>query len=141
MNIIVIREYTKTDYSYHNLYMDIDILIGKNLKRLRQERGLSQEKLAELIGTPATRLSAYEHGREGMGKNIMARICAVLNVRPYEFFLENNSLAPATELEKKALYMARVAEKMGVSYIAEEMVAYTTHRIDEIKKHKKEGNV
>lgn len=118
---------------------DIDKLLGKNLRRIREMKGISQEKLAEMINTPATRLSAYETGREGMGKDIMMRICKSLNVRPYEFYIENDTPIPATDLERKALYTAREAEKIGAGNIAEEAIEYTAHRLQVIKKQKKDG--
>lgn len=58
---------------------DIDRLMGRNLKRMREERGWSQEKLAEMIDTDRRYISAIENGR-GMGKNLLDRLCSVFEV-------------------------------------------------------------
>lgn len=58
---------------------DIDRLMGQSLKRMREERGWSQEKLAEMIDTDRRYISAIENGR-GMGKNLLDRLCRVFGV-------------------------------------------------------------
>lgn len=118
---------------------DIDLIIGRNLRRLRVSRKLSQERLGEMVSCIHTKISALENGKEGMGKDIMTRICKALNVHPYEFYIEPDTPLPATALEKKALFTVREAEKMGVGYVAEEACEYTAHRIQTIKKEKKAG--
>lgn len=53
--------------------------MGQHLKRMREERGWSQEKLAEMIDTDRRYISAIENGR-GMGKNLLDRLCRVFEV-------------------------------------------------------------
>jgi transcriptional regulator with XRE-family HTH domain len=43
--------------------MDMRKLVGRNVKRIRQEKGLTQEQLAELSGFSQQYLSGLEHGR------------------------------------------------------------------------------
>jgi transcriptional regulator with XRE-family HTH domain len=43
--------------------MDMRKLIGRNVKRIRQEKGLTQEQLAELSGFSQQYLSGLEQGR------------------------------------------------------------------------------
>ena len=43
--------------------MDMRKLVGRNVKRIRQEKGLTQEQLAELSGFSQQYLSALEQGR------------------------------------------------------------------------------
>ncbi len=63
---------------------DLDRLMGQNLKRLREERGWSQERLAEMIDTDGRYISAVENGR-GMGKSLLDRLCGVLGVEEDAF--------------------------------------------------------
>ncbi|MBI5847516.1 MAG: helix-turn-helix transcriptional regulator [Nitrospirae bacterium] len=70
---------------------DIDVLIGINLKRIRTEKGLSQEKLGKLINNAKTKISALENGKEGLGKELMAKLCTALQVKPAEFYLESDT--------------------------------------------------
>src|SRR5260370_29843567 len=43
--------------------MDMRKLVGRNVKRVRQERGLTQEQLAELSGFSQQYISGLEQGR------------------------------------------------------------------------------
>lgn len=111
---------------------EIDRLIGKNLRRLRAARGLSQKALADSIDTPAPRISAYENGIEGMGKDIMTRICNVLHVQPYEFYLAPGVPMAADEEELELLEKMREARELG---IIDGMIDYANYLI---AKHTKE---
>lgn len=63
---------------------ELDKQMGRNLKRLREERGLSQEQLAELIESDRRYISAMENGR-GIGDSILQRLCRVLAVTDEAF--------------------------------------------------------
>jgi transcriptional regulator with XRE-family HTH domain len=43
--------------------MDMRKLVGRNIKRIRQEKGLTQEQLAEVSGFSQQYLSGLEQGR------------------------------------------------------------------------------
>lgn len=58
---------------------ELDKQMGRNLKRLREEQGLSQERLAELIESDRRYISAMENGR-GIGDSVMQRLCRVFAV-------------------------------------------------------------
>ena len=75
---------------------ELDKQMGRNLKRLREERGLSQEQLAELIESDRRYISAMENGR-GIGDSILQRLCRVLAVTDEAF-------APAGVQEQREGY-------------------------------------
>lgn len=54
--------------------------IGKNIRDIRLERGLSQEALAEMCEFSNTTLSAYENSRKIPNLTTIARIAKQLNV-------------------------------------------------------------
>jgi transcriptional regulator with XRE-family HTH domain len=43
--------------------MDMRKLVGRNVRRIRQKRGLTQEKFAEISGFSQQYLSSLENGR------------------------------------------------------------------------------
>ncbi len=43
--------------------MDMRLLVGSNVKRVRQEKGLTQEQLADLSGFSQQYISGLEQGR------------------------------------------------------------------------------
>lgn len=55
---------------------DFDRLMGNNLKRVRVERGWSQEKLAEMIDTDRRYISAVENGRGNVKRYDCYFVCA-----------------------------------------------------------------
>lgn len=73
---------------------EIGLLMGKNLRRMRQQRAWSQEQLAELTGSDKRYISAMENGR-GIGKNMLDRLCEVFAVEEEAF------TAQATPQESK----------------------------------------
>lgn len=64
---------------------------------------------------------------------------STLNIEPVEFYIDEQTILPATELEKKALFMARAAESARLDYIAEEIVEYGNQRIERKKKEQKKA--
>lgn len=65
---------------------DLNRLMGKKLKQMREERGWSQELLAEMIDSDRRYISALENGR-GIGSSILARLCEVFGVEEQTFTL------------------------------------------------------
>lgn len=112
---------------------DLDILIGKNLKRIRESKKLSQENLGEMINITNTKISAIENGREGMGKDIMTRICNTLNIRPDEFYINKETPVLQDKDEQKMINIYREAKELG-SMIAEKIPEYGKFIIKETKK-------
>jgi len=59
---------------------DIDILVGKNLKRLREEQGKSQQYIGDLIELTNQQISKFERGINGFNVSqlyIIAQECDV----------------------------------------------------------------
>lgn len=67
-----------------NVKKDLDAMMGKNLKRMREERGWSQEQLAEMIDSDRRYISAMENGR-GIGSKVLARLCEVMKAEESAF--------------------------------------------------------
>ncbi len=65
--------------SKRRIHSQINELMGRNLRRMRKERGWSQKELADLIGTDMRYISVMERGR-GIGKDLLDRLCAVFGV-------------------------------------------------------------
>jgi transcriptional regulator with XRE-family HTH domain len=70
--------------------MDIIKVFGENLKRLRIEKGLSQEKFAELCGMHRTYISAVERQRRSISLENVQRIADALNIETYMLFLPDD---------------------------------------------------
>lgn len=54
-------------------------IIGRNIKQVRSLEGISQEKLAELIGKSSHFISLLERGESGLSVSTVIDICRVLH--------------------------------------------------------------
>lgn len=61
-----------------------------NLRRLRKERGLTQERLAELSGLHLTDVGRIERAERDPGVRTVARLASGLDVPVRELFGEND---------------------------------------------------
>jgi transcriptional regulator with XRE-family HTH domain len=73
--------------------MDLKQIFLQNMRRLRAEAGISQMKLAELCGTSASYIGAIEIGIRFPSMKLLAKIAGALDVKPYQFFLEEGENA------------------------------------------------
>lgn len=65
--------------------------IGKNIKRIREAAGMTQEKLGDIIGSNQQLISAYENNRMNPSSKMLAKISAALNV-PIDTLFENGTV-------------------------------------------------
>ncbi|TAL04288.1 MAG: XRE family transcriptional regulator [Rhodospirillaceae bacterium] len=64
--------------------MDIREIFAANLRRLRSDRGLSQEELAHEADVNRTYMSKLEKAGSYVGLEIIAKLAKVLDVEPAE---------------------------------------------------------
>lgn len=63
-------------------------MVGDTVRTLRNERGLTQEQLAQLAGLDRTTLVNFESGRRGLLYERLFDIADALDVPTAELFLE-----------------------------------------------------
>ncbi len=66
--------------------MDIKIEFGKKIRRMRQNRGLTQEELAEAIDISQRALSAIERGENFVTSDTINKLLPALNTTLEELF-------------------------------------------------------
>ena len=66
--------------------MDIKILVGKRVKKLRNKLGVSQEELADLAGLDRTYITSVESGRRNISIVNIEKLANALKVTLKEFF-------------------------------------------------------
>jgi transcriptional regulator with XRE-family HTH domain len=66
----------------------IDSLIGGNIRANRLARGLTQGKLAKLIGVTCQQVQKYEKGKDRVGGSRLVQIAEALNI-PVASLFEN----------------------------------------------------
>ncbi len=58
----------------------INIQIGQNIRQIREDAGLTQERLADILGIGDKHVSAIERGAVGLSLPTLMRICEALSV-------------------------------------------------------------
>ncbi len=66
---------------------DINSEVGFNIRRIREERGLSQEELAALAGLHRAYVGQIERGEKNMGLKNLEKIAKALEV-PVRFLVD-----------------------------------------------------
>lgn len=79
--------------------MDICEAVGKRLRELRKNRGLSQEKMAETAGVNPKYYSEIERGKRNITLKVMDKISASLGITFRDFFQfpTDEKLSPEAE--------------------------------------------
>jgi len=89
-------------------------MIGRRVKQLRMEKGLTLTELAEKAGVAKSYLSSIERDiQSNPSIHFLEKICAVLDV-PIESFLQNKT-SLHKELDEEWLGLVREAMDSGIS--------------------------
>lgn len=65
---------------------DINKIIGKNLKKLRTSKGITQEELAEILKLQPQSVTVIETGRTFISGDVLEKICNYFNIEPSVLF-------------------------------------------------------
>lgn len=70
--------------------MDIVSVFAGNLRKYRKEKGLSQEKFAEMTGLHRTYISAIERKKRSIALENVQKIADALEIDTYLLFIQND---------------------------------------------------
>ena len=77
--------------------------LGSRIRRYREYRGLSQKRLAEMIGVSNSRVSNWETGLNRPDADILADICRALKVSPSELLDVQLTQEDLTDQERRVV--------------------------------------
>lgn len=81
---------------------EINRIIGKNLKRIRMSRGITQKRLAGMVGLSYQQISRIEHGFS-TSPSRLERLADVLGISVSSLTMEPNHKKKAWQVTKKYL--------------------------------------
>ncbi|ARP98079.1 helix-turn-helix domain-containing protein [Pseudorhodoplanes sinuspersici] len=83
--------------------MDMRRLVGENVRRIRQDRGLTQEQFADLSGFSQQYLSGLERGRRNPTVVTLFELATALKAQPVELLapVEGTELGQAPSTPKR----------------------------------------
>ena len=101
--------------------------LGKQLQNLREEKGLTQDEIAELMGISRTTISKIENGLWNFSVEKLQEYCNVLGI---ELQLNSSVLdfEPIFEIEDSILYH-RTEPQFTCSFIRNHDMSYKTDNI------------
>ena len=67
-------------------FMKEDVLLAKRIKRLRRERGLTQEELSDLLAMNASYITQVEAKQQGLSLPMVYRLTKIFHLSLQEFF-------------------------------------------------------
>lgn len=86
--------------------------IGNRIRKYRENRGLNQKELAQLIGVSNSRVSNWEQGINRPDADILVDICKALNVSPSELLDVRLSPDELNDLERKIVMAYRTKTEL-----------------------------
>ena len=89
--------------------MDLKQEVGKNIQKIRKERKITQENLAELINIETISMSKIETGKSYPTSENLSKIANILNVEPYELFIFENT-KNTEELKQEIIHLVKNIE-------------------------------
>ncbi len=99
--------------------MNIKQQLGKKIKRMRQKRGLTQEKLAEMVDISLRTMSGIEIGENFVTSDTLEKILKALETDLEELFTFEHIKNEDELLKDINLYIARLStnkEKLEIAY-------------------------
>jgi transcriptional regulator with XRE-family HTH domain len=93
----------KEKYIKNNIKMPLEKLVIDNIKRIRKEKRISQEKLAEACNTATSYIGLMEIYRNVPKLSTIEKIASALDVDPIILFQNSYQLPAKKEAELKAI--------------------------------------
>ena len=81
--------------------------IGGRIRKYREEQGINQKQLAQMIGVSNSRVSNWEQGLNRPDADILAAICRVLKVSPSQLLDVNLAPDELDEQERRVIQAYR----------------------------------
>lgn len=89
--------------------MEVREVLGRGIARLRKERGLTQEKLAERIDVSTQFLAAVERAKKTPSFDTLEVLCTVLGVSPSTLFAAGEEAVARSDVANSDLRRAIAA--------------------------------
>lgn len=88
----------------------IKTIFGSIVKELRNQKGITQEELAEFIGMQPQAIAKIETGRTFVSSETLVKLCNFFEVDPSVFFIKNI----ATKSQEDLNYISEIKRMLPV---------------------------
>lgn len=90
MDIFVLCFIHKLDVRNVVTKMELNKYVGNKIKQLRISRSITQDSLADKLGTTRQTISRYENGDRKVNQDVLFALSKILNVKVDDFFPSRN---------------------------------------------------
>ncbi|AFM40174.1 putative transcriptional regulator [Desulfosporosinus acidiphilus SJ4] len=101
---------------------NIQEVVGKNIKLFRQTKGLTQERLAELVNVSTSYIGYLERGLRSPSLDLLARIGTALDVEPTVLLAGSSEETEPILKKLNALLIGK--DPIPINFLYEVAVAY-----------------
>ena len=95
---------------------EINLVVGANIKRVRERAGLTQERMSEMLGIGVKSLSAIECGAVGISLTLLKKLCMMLHVSSDALIFgeaqQNDTAELAARLSRLTPEQFKIADNM-----------------------------
>lgn len=117
----------------------IDIHVGSRVKLRREMLGMSQEKLALLLGLTFQQVQKYESGKNRIGASRLWDVSKVLET-PISFFYEDMDKSVANQSPRNLIIPAQILDSQNIIIEQEADPMHKTESLELIKAYYKINN-
>ncbi|MDR7369741.1 helix-turn-helix transcriptional regulator [Flavobacterium aquidurense] len=68
----------------------MNVIVGNKLKKLRNQRGLTQKQMANLLAISQSAYARIENGESGSWAGHIKKICKIFDILPQELVKDDN---------------------------------------------------
>ena len=88
----------------------MDLTIGEKIKKIRKEKGLTQQELADILGIAKTTVTMYETGNRYPHLGILKKICLIFDISGnYLLGLTDKAISLKVAMEKEKNFATEIA--------------------------------
>ena len=109
---------------------------GARLRYLRKQDGLSQQQLADALGTAKSSISMYENGHREPSFEVLEQLADYFNVPMGTFFSDGHVPEPTSSAEIQPMNTIRIAGRNGSlveRQLTDEQLALFQSMLDQMK--------
>jgi len=77
----------------NKISMETNIIVGRNIKAIREKMGYTQEVLADYLGITREEVSYYENGNRTVPSKIITKIAGLFAIDEFDLFEEDDVLS------------------------------------------------
>lgn len=113
--------------------------LGKVLKKIRQQAGLSQKQLADLVDVHQTLIGKIETGETDTTTSVLKKVCLALKVSPVELLFDDEGIPDFLKTPEPEI-MPDHSSHNGLMLHETSLVTLANYLRDRIKKENKTLN-